>query len=178
VPVRPRGAAYALLQVAVEASLVLLLVERSVPGCGTEDRIAGWAHGGDRQDRDEIRQVESVVDVDLVGGFVEAEFAGVLGEGVGDPGASAFAAREGVPGVAGPAGQAGLMTGSVQVAVSAMRSPRPRKSRISVPWSRETACLGADFRVPIGCGRRRCAGSPRRRAALCPRCCSRSRRGR
>ncbi len=43
-----------------------------------------------------------------------------------------------------------FITGSVQVAVAASRSARPRESRISVdPWSRETAWFGADSTVTV-----------------------------
>lgn len=43
-----------------------------------------------------------------------------------------------------------FITGSVQVAVPAMRSARPRESRISVvPWLRERARFGVDFTVTL-----------------------------
>lgn len=68
-------------------------------------------HGGDREVCDPVEEVQLVLDVQVVGRFVQQEFAGFLGQSAGDLGALAFAAGEGVPGLGGAVGEAGAFEG-------------------------------------------------------------------
>lgn len=55
---------------------------------------------GDGEVGDQGEQVQLVLDVEVVRRFVEQEFVGLLGQGAGDLDALAFAAGQGVPGLA------------------------------------------------------------------------------
>ena len=68
-------------------------------------------HAGDGQFGDQVQQVELVLDVEVVGRFVQQQLARLLGEGAGDLRALAFAAGKRVPGLAGTVGEPGALQG-------------------------------------------------------------------
>ncbi len=62
-----------------------------------EVEVVQGDHVGGRQARNEVQQVKLVLNVEVVGGFVQEELSGLLGEGAGYLGALAFATGQGVP---------------------------------------------------------------------------------
>lgn len=91
---------------------------------------------------DQGQQLRLVLDVQVVGGFVQQEFTRLLGQGAGDLHALALAAGQGVPGLPGAVGESGAR----QCLAYGLLVPRCRPGPGGAVPGTERGCLS----VPAG----------------------------